>query len=105
MNSLLNNVTIETDTRNLIGMNNGSWDVIFLGDMFYDEEFTNYVTGWLQEMHSKGKDILIGDPGRVYLKNHPIKGRLKPVFSVDLMQHTMEENYGITQGFVWKFID
>ena len=103
VNASLNNVTLDINTQNLIGQSSDQWDVIFLGDMFYDQDFTNMVTDWLEDLHTHGKTILIGDPGRVYFEKHPLRQRLKMLFTTDLFQHTREENNGITQGYVWAF--
>ncbi|XP_071790277.1 electron transfer flavoprotein beta subunit lysine methyltransferase-like [Asterias amurensis] len=102
LNATLNNVTIATTTSNLIGSLDNQWDVVFLGDMFYDREFTNIVVDWLKYLAANGADVLIGDPGRLYLQEHPITRLLTNVYKVDLSDSCKMENSGMTQGFVWK---
>ncbi len=101
MNAKLNNVELEINTSNLIGQVNAEWDVVLFGDLFYDQEFTNQLTDWIEKLHASKKTILIGDPGRIYFSNHPIKENLKLVFQVELHQQSKDENNGLTEGFVW----
>ena len=41
--------------------------VILAGDVCYDREMTNRVLPFLDRARARGADVLIGDPGRVYL--------------------------------------
>ena len=102
MNAALNHVTLETSLDNLIGCPITNWDVALLGDMFYDNDFTNMVSDWLEYLSSRKINVLIGDPGRFYLQNHPIKKQLIKVFEVELPEQSRLENNGLTQGFVWQ---
>ncbi len=104
MNSLLNNAkNVHIDTRNLIGQINRSWDIVLLGDMFYDEHFTNTIADWMHKLLTNGTQVLIGDPGRVYFTRHKVRERLNKVFSVELPDQSKWENNGLTQGSVWKY--
>ncbi|XP_072033034.1 electron transfer flavoprotein beta subunit lysine methyltransferase-like [Amphiura filiformis] len=104
MNAALNHVTLETSTENFIGRHISDWDVILLGDMFYDNDFTNMVSDWLKYLSSFNTTVLIGDPGRFYLQSHPIKKQLTKVFEVELPEQSRLENNGLTQGFVWQLV-
>lgn len=103
MNAALNNITMETSKDNLIGSRNNDWDVVILGDMFYDEHFTNVIHDWLKYLAARKTNVLIGDPGRIYLQNHPIKRQLRKVFDVELTEQNKIENNGLTRGSVWQF--
>lgn len=82
INSVLNSVELFTSEDNLIGGNIDSvkltsnnkeiipiWDVILVGDMFYDSEFSVLLFTWLSMLAKKNKTVLVGDPGRHALKD------------------------------------
>ncbi|XP_077996233.1 electron transfer flavoprotein beta subunit lysine methyltransferase-like [Glandiceps talaboti] len=103
MNAQLNNVTMETSSQNLIGQTDQLWDTLLLGDMFYDTDFTSLVTDWLIRLISKKQCcILIGDPGRVFLNQHPIRGRLQKLAKYNLPEQCKEENHGFCEAVVWR---
>ncbi|XP_070572562.1 electron transfer flavoprotein beta subunit lysine methyltransferase-like [Ptychodera flava] len=104
VNANLNDVTIATTTQNLIGQFSQQWDTVLLGDMFYDVDFTTKVTDWLLRLLSlkKASLFLIGDPGRIFLNQHPIRGHLSQVGKYSLPQQCREENHGFTDGTVWS---
>ena len=81
------------------------WDVVFLGDMFYDRDFTIKVADWLKHLRTRHKCcILIGDPDRVYLKDHPLRRNLKRISEIELPSNCIEENRGHSMGYVWEFV-
>ena len=100
MNCDLNNIKdIHINHSNLIGSIDNSWDVILLGDMFYDEEFTNHVAHWIESLHKNGTSIY---PGSVYFTKHKVMKRLRKIFAVELPKECQWENNGLTRGFVWQ---
>lgn len=104
MNANLNHVNVAISTENMIGRECTEWDTIFLGDMFYDQEFTNQVFVWLEQMSKAGKQIYLGDPGRIYFLNHPLRNLFQKVASYELKQECQLENNGLTEGCVWHFV-
>ncbi|KAK6642904.1 hypothetical protein RUM43_004406 [Polyplax serrata] len=81
INATLNNLCVHTIKDNVIGKDiddivlliNGKemspkWDIILIGDMFYDTEFSQILFAWLVKLTKMNKIILIGDPGRHGLK-------------------------------------
>ena len=102
LNAAENNVDVATTSQNLIGSPGNQWDVVLLGDMFYDRDFADTITDWLSQLAGDGTEVLIGDPGRLSLQEHPIRRRLEKVFEVELLPRCKVENYGMTQGFVWR---
>ncbi|XP_022085640.1 electron transfer flavoprotein beta subunit lysine methyltransferase-like [Acanthaster planci] len=102
LNAEMNSVAMTTTSRNLIGRLADHWDVVLLGDMFYDKDFTDTVTDWLRCLADRGTEVLIGDPGRIFLRDHPVRDCLVNIFTVDLSESCRLENNGMTQGFVWK---
>ncbi|XP_054767444.2 electron transfer flavoprotein beta subunit lysine methyltransferase-like isoform X2 [Lytechinus pictus] len=108
LNAVLNGITMDTTVENLIHQpcqENSQWDLVLLGDMFYDRDFTNLVADWLISLIRKHKSrILIGDPGRVYLRDHPMRENLIKLFEISLPSSCVEENRGHSSGYVWEFV-
>ncbi|XP_030846997.1 electron transfer flavoprotein beta subunit lysine methyltransferase-like, partial [Strongylocentrotus purpuratus] len=108
INAALNGITLDTSAKNLICqpcLKDNQWDVVFLGDMFYDKDFTNMVVDWLICLIRKHNSrILIGDPGRVYLRDHPMRENLIKLFEIELPPNCVEENRGHSSGYVWEFV-
>ncbi len=73
LNAAQNDVSIAFDGRDLIG-EQGPWDVVLAGDVFYDPAFARRLLPWLLALSKSGTEILIGDPGRSYLpKQHLVE--------------------------------
>lgn len=100
LNAELNNVTIKTDTRNLINDQYASnFDVITFGDVFYDEEFAAQLLPWIKKLVSNGKTCLIGDPGRHALSKAL---KLKLLAQYKLPENVCIENHGFKFTNVYK---
>ena len=58
LNAELNNVDIDTETKNLIGNRTTfQFDVIILGDVFYDEEIAGVLIPWLKILFKQRKTV------------------------------------------------
>ncbi|CAH2098038.1 unnamed protein product [Euphydryas editha] len=101
INAELNEVKIETDTNNFIGSSCKDFDVILIGDMFYDEDFGNLLFTWLTTLAKQDKMILIGDPGRHGLTESR-RSRMTLLANYELPKESREENHGYTETSVWK---
>ncbi|XP_041378953.1 electron transfer flavoprotein beta subunit lysine methyltransferase-like [Gigantopelta aegis] len=101
MNAKLNDVSVQIDTCNLIGQTGRGWDVVLLGDMFYDASFADTVIQWVTTLMKNNTEILIGDPGRLPLLTHPVKNTLTKVAEYKLPYELARENNGFTTGTVW----
>ena len=71
--------------------------------MFYSEDFANDVIDWLIDLHDQRKTVFIGDPGRIYFMDHPIRKMLKKVAEYELNPQSKSENNGMVSGCVWRF--
>jgi predicted nicotinamide N-methyase len=60
LNASANGVTIAATTDDLIG-SDGEWDVILVGDLYYERPIAERLLAWLRT-----RTALIGDPGRSY---------------------------------------
>lgn len=100
MNAKLNNVKIETETRNLIHHQEAfKFDIILFGDVFYDEDFASLLLPWIEVLIKSDKKCIIGDPGRHALSS---KLELKKLASYELPPNVCIENSGFTITNVFK---
>ena len=67
LNAALNGVIVDVETADLIGASGGSWDVVVVGDMCYEQPLADRLTGWLRMLAGNGIMVLLGDPGRSYV--------------------------------------
>uniref|UniRef100_A0A667XXB1 Electron transfer flavoprotein beta subunit lysine methyltransferase n=1 Tax=Myripristis murdjan TaxID=586833 RepID=A0A667XXB1_9TELE len=91
-------------TDNMIGSEPPGFDLILLGDMFYDEALADSLHGWLGRcVKAHGSQVLIGDPGRAQFEGHRIRGRLQRLARFELPESVREQNYGLTCSSVWRY--
>jgi predicted nicotinamide N-methyase len=65
-NAELNGVRLDTTSDDVIDRDDG-WDVVLVGDVFYQRELSLRVMAWLERLHARGVEVRIGDPGRSFL--------------------------------------
>jgi predicted nicotinamide N-methyase len=65
-NAAGNVVSVAARLADLIGADEG-WDAVLAGDVCYEKEMAEAVTGWLASLARRGATVLIGDPRRAYL--------------------------------------
>ncbi|KAG7454399.1 hypothetical protein MATL_G00259230 [Megalops atlanticus] len=91
-------------TKDLIGSEPDGWDLIMLGDMFYEEALADGLHAWLRRcIASHGTRVLIGDPGRAQLEGHDIQRQLLRLARYDLPEAVREQNHGLTSTTVWSY--
>uniref|UniRef100_A0A2C9M252 Uncharacterized protein n=1 Tax=Biomphalaria glabrata TaxID=6526 RepID=A0A2C9M252_BIOGL len=101
INMEANSLHINTDISNRLSSHlKEPFDFVLLGDMFYDPEFTETVIYWIQQQ-TNTSSVLIGDPGRHALLNHPIKTKRHQVAEYALPKTCQLENNGLRLGKVW----
>lgn len=105
LNCELNNLDpFPISTENLIGTEMDNWDLIVLGDMFYDEQLADSLYRWLKKcIYMDGTKVLIGDPGRPHFVCHQIQKQLHKVTEYPLVESTQEDNNGSTSTIVWHY--
>jgi predicted nicotinamide N-methyase len=71
LNAAENGVAVETAREDLLGRDPldeaGGWDVVLVGDAFYEKPLADRLLPWLQTLAARGADVLVGDPGRTYM--------------------------------------
>lgn len=66
-NSDLNKVSVESVTADITADPVPEVDILFCGDVFYEEPMTKKILPFLSRALAAGKDVFVGDPGRSYL--------------------------------------
>nr|XP_046250245.1 electron transfer flavoprotein beta subunit lysine methyltransferase [Scatophagus argus] len=91
-------------SNNMIGSQVKGFDMILLGDMFYDESLATSLHSWLDHcIKAHSTQVLIGDPGRAQFEEHGIRGHLRQLAQFELPEFVREENYGLTRSSVWCY--
>ncbi len=63
LNAALNGVSLETTSEDLVGSDDG-WEVVLVGDVFYETRFAARLQTWLEGLARRGALVLVGDPSR-----------------------------------------
>ncbi|XP_062549561.1 electron transfer flavoprotein beta subunit lysine methyltransferase-like isoform X2 [Armigeres subalbatus] len=96
---------LELDQTNQIGTGCDRYDVILLGDLFYDAEIADVLIPWLSRLSRHGKkDIYIGDPGRHGLTETRLRNMIHQA-RYELPPNVCLENNGFSHASVWKFVE
>ena len=66
LNAEANGVTLELEEADPVGTDAG-WDVVLVGDLWYEFELAARIAPWLRELAGRGALVLTGDPGRAHL--------------------------------------
>ena len=69
LNAQANDLHIATTQENQIGTA-PDWDVILVGDLFYERPLAEGLVAWLRPL---GKTVLLGDPGRTYFPRQGVE--------------------------------
>lgn len=99
LNAAANGVDLKVRQGDLIGADEG-WDVVFAGDVFYEQDMAARVFGWLDDLRQRGATLLIGDPGRSYLPRH----RLREVATYQVPVTRALEDAEIKKSSVWQIV-
>lgn len=66
LNARVNAVSLATTSRDLLDEPPGTFDVILVGDLFYERQLAKRVLGYIERAANAGALVLIGDPQRNY---------------------------------------
>ncbi len=72
LNARLNGIDLEVCGDDLIDRDRG-WEVLLVGDMFYEAALSRRLLPWLQELARRGARILVGDPHRGFLPGSALR--------------------------------
>ncbi|XP_046386303.1 electron transfer flavoprotein beta subunit lysine methyltransferase-like [Ischnura elegans] len=118
MNAALNDTVIEISSEDHFERNEMEnfakhqypWDVVIIGDLFYDPDMSKRVMAAVKKWSSMGALVLIGDPGRyafIELTKTGSQGShdvpcLSLVKQYPLPEHSCLENNGFSHASVWR---
>ena len=97
MNAALNGVAVTAETADALAAP-AQEDAILVGDLFYDRDIAARLLAWLQEAASRGRLVLVGDPGRAYLP----KEALEKVAEYEVPVSRDLEDREIKRTGVWR---
>jgi predicted nicotinamide N-methyase len=66
LNAALNGVAVEFVGGLTLGAALEGFEVVVAGDVFYERALAESALAWLRELAARGREVLVGDPGRVY---------------------------------------
>jgi len=97
LNAVRNGVAVETTVEDLIGQS-GDWDLVMIGDLFFDLPLAKHLEAWLRGLHDAGVEVLIGDPQRTYL---PHQG-LEKLATYSVPTTSALEDSDLRNASVWR---
>jgi len=66
LNAAANGVTLQTTADDLLGAAVDAFDLVLVGDLFYERPLAERVLAFLEAAHVSGAKVLAGDPRRSY---------------------------------------
>ncbi len=96
LNAELNQAVIDIKLENLFNAPPQAFDVILVGDLFYEKAVAGRCLAWLRR--AEGATVLIGDPGRSYLP----KDALEKLVEYNVPVSRDLEDAEIKRGAVWQ---
>jgi predicted nicotinamide N-methyase len=66
LNAALNGVAVEFAAGVTMGDALEGFDVVVVGDVFYERPLAENALAWLRRLAARGHEVLAGDPGRIY---------------------------------------
>jgi predicted nicotinamide N-methyase len=66
-NAAENGVTLDLLCDDVVGQANPGWDVIFAGDICYEQTPSQRMIAWLRGLAADGTPVYLGDPMRTFL--------------------------------------
>lgn len=100
LNAALNKVSLDIVGANLLDAPPLAYDVILVGDLFYEKGLATQVLAWLRLAQKAGTVVLIGDPGRAYLP----KDSLQRLADYQVPVTRDLEDAEIKQTAVWRLV-
>lgn len=98
INAAANNVTIRITTDDLLAAPPPAFDVIIVGDLFYERALADLVLAFIAAAHPRAPLVLIGDPQRSYFP----RGRFEKLAEYRVPVTRELEDSEIKLTAVWK---
>lgn len=100
LNMDLNGMVLDATTADFVG-ESGDWDLVMIGDLFFEQPLAGHLESWLRGLHRQGVEILIGDPQRTFL---PRRG-LEKLTSYAVPTTSALEDSDLRNASVWRMVD
>jgi predicted nicotinamide N-methyase len=98
LNAAENGVTIDVTRDDLLAGAPGAFDVMLVGDLFYERQLADRVLAFITQAASSGAAVLIGDPQRNYFP----KGRFQLAAEYQVAVTRELEDALIKRTAVWR---
>jgi predicted nicotinamide N-methyase len=98
LNARANEVALETTDRDLLVAEPGPFEVVLVGDLFYERPLAERVLSFLDAARDRGAAVLVGDPRRSYFP----RGRFVEVVEYSVPVTRDLEDMEIKRTTVWR---
>jgi predicted nicotinamide N-methyase len=98
LNSAANSVAVSATAENLLELPPPAYDVILVGDLFYERALADKVLAFIDAAAARGTLVLIGDPRRNYFP----KGAFDRVAEYAVPVTRELEDAEIKRAAVWR---
>lgn len=98
LNAALNDVALQTTAENLLEKPPGAFEVVLVGDLFYERALADLVSKFIDAAAAAGALVLIGDPQRNYFP----KGRFVSAAEYRVPVTRELEDAEIKRTSVWR---
>jgi len=98
LNAAANAVALEATAHDLLAAKPARFDVVLVGDLFYERPLAERVFAFLEAARGQGADVLVGDPRRSYFP----KERFRQVAEYSVPVTRDLEDVEIKRTAVWR---
>jgi predicted nicotinamide N-methyase len=98
LNARANGVALEATDRDLLAAEPSPFEVVLVGDLFYERPLAERVLGFLETANGDGAEVLVGDPRRSYFPRE--RFRQVAEYSVPVTRDL--EDVEIKRAAVWR---
>jgi predicted nicotinamide N-methyase len=100
LNATANRVVVETTADDLLAAppHAGAFDVVLVGDLFYERELAERVLAFIQDASAQGAQVLVGDPRRSYFP----RDRFRQIAEYSVPVTRELEDAEIKRTAVWR---
>lgn len=98
INAHVNGVIVEATTADLLSAPPGAFDLVLIGDLFYERPLAEGVLAFAQAAKAQGADVLVGDPRRSYFP----KEKFEAVAHYEVPVTRELEDAEIKRSAVWR---
>jgi predicted nicotinamide N-methyase len=98
LNARANGAAVAVTLADVLGGDGEDADVVLAGDVWYEKSMAARFLEFLNRASARGRDVLVGDPGRAYLP----RAYLEPVARYDVPVSRVLEDADVKPATVWR---